>query len=106
MLPCAAVFLCIKTAQLSSSGVSAVKASYEISALSKDLHCEDYTPASADTVTFTGSSSRWGWRQFILLDQLRPAGSPYLSNNRLLLRVTNLTVLNTVAAGHSGFWGF
>ena len=89
-----------------ASGVGAVKASFEISALSKDLDGEDYTHQIAATHSFSSSAASSGRPQFIPLDQLRPADSPYLSNDRLLLRVTNVTVLNTVAAGHSGFWGF
>jgi hypothetical protein len=100
-----ASYLWIDAAKMVASGVSAVKASFEISVLSKDLDGFDYTHRVTQH-SFTASAVSWGWHQLIPLDQLRQADSPYVSNDRLLLRVDNLTVLNTVAAppaiAHSG----
>ena len=81
---------------MSASGVSSLETSFEISALSKDLDGKARTRFT--TQSFTGSVDLWGWHRFIPLDQLRPADSHHMSNDRLLLRVDNLTVLNTVAA--------
>jgi hypothetical protein len=82
---------------MGAPGVSAVRASCKISVRSKYQHGEDRC-VSSDETTFSGSSGNWGQHQLIPLDQLRPASSPYLSSDRLLLTV-NLTVLNTVADG-------
>jgi hypothetical protein len=97
MLYCTAAYLGIDAAKMCASGISAVKASFEISAVSKDLDGEARARFVA-THSFTGSVDTWGWRQFIPLDQLRQADSHHMSNDRLLLCVNKLTVLNTVAA--------
>jgi hypothetical protein len=102
LLPCGTGYLAINTADMRTSGASAVKAKFEISARRRNQHGHERC-VSCDGALFTGSTFEWGRHQFIPLDQLRPVDSPYLSNDRLLLCVS-LTVLNSVAADHS--WCF
>ena len=79
-----------------AAGVSTVKADYAIEVLKAD-QCSPYHIHIGRSEDAPFSTSGRGFPQLIPLDKLRPAGSPYLANDSLLLRV-ELTVNDTVAA--------
>ena len=91
MLALPAVYLRINDSKMQAAGVSTVKAIYAIEVLKSPLCRVD--PANRP---FDGPKG-WGFSRLIPLDELRTANSPYLANDRLLLRV-RLAVNDTVAA--------
>ena len=94
-----AVFLHINDSKMRASGVSTVKAGFSIEVLKADQSGPDIIGTSEDSPfdSRAGQHNGMGSYKLIPLDELHTATSPYLANDRLLLRVY-LTVNGTVAA--------
>ena len=94
-LSCRAVYLHINALKMQASGIRAVNAEFEIEVLKAACQCGPGRIVRFEESPF--GKYGFGSVQLVPLDQLQPTGSPYLSNDRLMLRV-KLAVLDTVAA--------